>query len=290
MKIDTSSYYPESPLNDFDDKEERGDEEINNKNEKPEPLPDFIASTAKGGNEVKEDSEEERVNGAEIDEKEGSEEDLDDPHYDPTEGERFLDGVSTFLSWTLVPLMMPVYGALMAFYLSILNYMPVGTKWGITLIIALINVVIPSILIMMLKKIGFIQDIGLNGRKERLIPYIVTIVCMGATALFIRLKHGPEWFVMFYAGGGVAAIINLLVNFRWKISAHAAGIAGIVALLIRILHDGTPMPGLFTWLIVWIAASGLMGSARVWLGRHTAAQVLAGFAVGFCSVFFLTMI
>ena len=48
-------------------------------------------------------------------------------------------------------------------------------------------------------------------------------------------------------------------------------------------------PELFGWLIAPIIVSGLLGSARVWLGRHTVWQVLAGYAVGFCSVFFLTM-
>ena len=36
--------------------------------------------------------------------------------------------------------------------------------------------------------------------------------------------------------------------------------------------------------------SGLLGSARIWLGRHTVWQVVAGYAVGFCSVFFLMMV
>ncbi|MDE5807941.1 MAG: hypothetical protein K2H76_07460, partial [Muribaculaceae bacterium] len=67
-------------------------------------------------------------------------------------------------------------------------------------------------------------------------------------------------------------------------------IAGIVALLIRIMHNGPAQPSLFVWIIIWVALSGLLGSARVWLGRHTPAQVLAGYAVGFLSVFLLTMI
>ena len=62
-----------------------------------------------------------------------------------------------------------------------------------------------------------------------------------------------------------------------------------MALLICIEKDGFARPELFGWLIASIIVSGLLGSARVWLGRHTVWQVLAGYAVGFCSVFFLTM-
>ncbi|MDE5795836.1 MAG: phosphatase PAP2 family protein, partial [Muribaculaceae bacterium] len=111
-----------------------------------------------------------------------------------------------------------------------------------------------------------------------------------ATAWFMSLKGAPLWMSMFFIGGAVAGIINLVVNFYWKISAHSAGIAGIVAMLLRIMRDGFPEPSTFSWLIAVILLSGLLGAARVWLGRHTVCQVLAGYAVGFCSVFFITLI
>ena len=37
-------------------------------------------------------------------------------------------------------------------------------------------------------------------------------------------------------------------------------------------------------LLIAIGLSGILGTARVWLGRHTAWQVIAGYAVGFLSV------
>ena len=49
-------------------------------------------------------------------------------------------------------------------------------------------------------------------------------------------------------------------------------------------------PDVLIWLIAAVACAGLTGSARLWLGRHTLGQVLSGYAVGFCSVYFLTMI
>ena len=82
----------------------------------------------------------------------------------------------------------------------------------------------------------------------------------------------------------------LLINFRWKISAHAAGVAGVVALLIRIIRDGLPQDGAFLWLLIAIGLSGILGTARVWLGRHTAWQVIAGYAVGFLSVILMTLL
>ncbi len=272
MKLDTSSYYPKSPLDEpgneygatedslFPDKLPEATEP-----ERPETPPDNEPGT-------------------------DSMPPVSSPDLPPTDTEKAINAVSTFLSWVLVPLLMPVFGLLLAFNESILTYTPVQSKWVFSIITAIINIAIPALLIYLLKRLGIVDDIGLNGRKERLIPYIITILCMGATAWFMASKRAPMWLVMFFVGGAGAGVINLIVNFRWKISAHAAGIAGVVALLIRIIYNGMPQPGITFWLITTILAAGMLGSARVWLGRHTPAQVIAGYAVGFCSVFFFTMI
>ncbi len=80
-------------------------------------------------------------------------------------------------------------------------------------------------------------------------------------------------------------IVELIVNW-WKISGMPPEWAGIVALLVRIMHDGYPAPSIFIWLCISIIVAGAVGMCRVWLGRHTVWQVLAGYTnVGFCGVF-----
>lgn len=276
MKLDTSGYYPRSPL---------GDE--------PEEAPQREESTVPAGTRpAAEPATAEKPERQEKQEPERRENTPRRPGKDdaPTAGERFATVISTAISWLMVPLMMPVYGILLIFGLSILTYIPTTPKVMFTLIVAAINVVIPSLLVVTLRRMGVVQDLGLNGRRERLIPYIITAVCLAGTAWLLWQKHFPLWVSMFYAGGALGAVVELIVNLRWKISAHAAGIAGVVALLIRMQHEAYVDPRLFTWLIVSIACAGLVGSARLWLRRHTLAQVLAGYAVGFCSVYFLTLI
>lgn len=220
----------------------------------------------------------------------GEPSDFPSPPEDNTPLERCVTGVAHFLSWVFVPLLMPVYGMMLIFSLSFLTYAPFSTKLVFTLIVLGANFIVPMLLVLLLKKLGLIQDIGLNGRKERLIPYIITIVCMGGTGLFLYLKMAPLWVAMFYVGGAVAGLVNLLINFRWKISAHAAGIAGIVAMLIQVIKEGPSGAGMEWWIVGAILCAGLLGSARIWLGRHTLMQVLAGTAVGFVSVWALSCI
>ncbi len=255
MKLDTSSYYPASPLD--DDLEEE--------------------VVVESGETL---SPENNVGDAE----------MHNNNYPPSAGERIADGIATVMSWIMVPLLMPVYGVLLAFNVSILNFTPVSVKMVFTLITVAFTVAVPALLVLLLKRMGLIQDIGLNGRKERLIPYIISIICMLGTGWFMWYKGAPMWLVMFFGGGAIAGLVNLVVNFKWKISAHAAGVAGVVALLIRIIRVGFPQEGAFVWLLIAIGLSGLLGTTRVWLGRHTVWQVLAGYAVGFLSVFFMTMI
>lgn len=266
MKLDTSSYYPDSYLDDDDDKDE--------------------AATPQEESEVVE--REKKVENTEpVDNGYENEPDRSQP---PTSLEKFANGVATLISWVLVPLLMPVYGVLLAFNTTILSFTPSHVKLNFVIITLAFTLVLPSLLVMLLKRIGVVKDIGLNSRKERLIPYIITFVSMAGTGVFMYFKVAPMWLVMFFGGGAVAGIVNLIVNFWWKISAHAAGIAGVVALMIRIVRDGYPLDNAFGWLIACTILAGLMGSARVWLGRHTVWQVLAGYTVGFTSVLLMTLI
>ena len=205
-------------------------------------------------------------------------------------GSKWIDLTCNFLSWVLVPLIMPVFGILFIFRLSVLDVIPAGMQTAVTFVIAGINFFAPMLLIFLLKVLGVIQDVGLNGQKERAVPYIITALCYGASAWFVASRGAPVWVDMFFCGGVVASVINLLINFKWKISAHAAAIAGLVALLIRMQRDVAVEPKLFVWLLITVGVAGLLGSARIWLGRHTVWQVLAGYLVGFCSVFFMMYI
>lgn len=197
--------------------------------------------------------------------------------------------IARVLSWVFVPTMMPLYGAILAFTLSILTFVPVASKVVFLLIIAIITIAAPLSIFLLLQKLGYVTDAGLNKQKERPIPYVICILALAGTAWFLWTKHAPDWLVMFYVGGIVAGIIELVVNFWWKISVHAAGIAGIVALLLRMVQSGLCLPATMGWLIASIALAGLIGAARLWMHRHTLGQVMAGYLVGFICVYALML-
>lgn len=264
MPIDTSSYYPE--INDPNDKEP-GTSLNANRNSIFDPVSKIEPQLSSQG-EAPTDKEPEKTK-------------------DPTD---FITLGSNIISWILVPLIMPVYATIFIFKLSVLDVVSHGLQTTFTFIMAGINVLIPVLLIFLLKFLGLVQDVGLNGQKERSIPYIITAICLVGSAWFMYSKGAPVWVAMFFTGGAVAAVINMAINFKWKISAHAAAIAGVIALLIRLEKDIAVEPELFIWLLITVGAAGLLGSARIWMKRHTVWQVLAGYLVGFCSVFFIMSI
>lgn len=287
MPIDTSSYYPEVEGPD---------------GPKPGESLNKIHSSLFGDSKVDTDTTEN--NSVTISDKKSSEENcLKDslmsepmqnidpkPVSDKKGWEQMADSFSHMISWLLVPLLMPVFGILFIFRLSVLDVVSPGAQTAVTFVIAGINFFAPMLLIFLLKVMGVVQDVGLNGQKERAIPYVITAICYGCSAWFVASRGAPVWVAMFFCGGVVASLVNLAINFKWKISAHAAAIAGIVALLIRLQKDVAVESQLFVWLLITVGMAGLLGSARVWLNRHTVWQVLAGYAVGFCSVFFMMYI
>ncbi len=201
-----------------------------------------------------------------------------------------LDCVSTALSWLFVPLLTPVYAIVLIFSVSSLSItsQPM-TRIAVTSIIFGLNCILPMALIYLLKRLGMVSDIALNRRRERALPYLVVIMCYILSAYYLYSHSAPSWVTMFYAGGALTAVVNFTVNFRWKISAHAAAMGGVFYVLVRIAH-ATPTDAAVACLIAWALLTGLLGGARIWLRRHTLLQVLAGFANGYLWVWLMSRI
>ena len=94
---------------------------------------------------------------------------------------------------------------------------------------------------------------------------------------------------MFLIGGGIAALTSVLINFKWKISAHGTGMGGLLALIFSIWMHGYNFFDFMPFASIALLATGIVGSARLILRRHTLGQVIAGTLNGFFWVFILTI-
>ena len=200
---------------------------------------------------------------------------------------RILDEMAKFISTMLSPLLTPTYGTLMALSITPKLLDVTGARFKLLLIVFALTCIFPMITIAVLHNFKVIKDKRMISRKERLIPYITGTIYYAVAVYHVIYTHEPRWLVMFFAGGALACLISTVVNCRWKISAHMAGMGGLVALLWEINAmelEIISSPWMMLYILIAIFLSGMLGSARLMLKRHTLPQVLAGFLNGLICV------
>ena len=108
-------------------------------------------------------------------------------------------------------------------------------------------------------------------RNQRHLPLAVSIGFVLVGLLVLKIGGAPDPLVALVAAMEAGLATSLLVTLFWKVSVHAAVVAGAEAILVL---DFGP------WLLVFTPIVLLVAWARVQLGHHTIAQVAAGVALG----------
>jgi len=197
---------------------------------------------------------------------------------------RMIAGVANFLSTVLSPLLMPTYGVFLVLWVSVLCLLPYGTRVAVLLICMGITCILPLIFLSVLRHFKLVKNLHVDIREQRFIPYLFTVLCYAVAAYYLYYCHSPQWFVMFMVGSAITVLLMALINLKWKISAHMAGIGGVVALLYQLHVQGLSAFDLLWLLCFVIIVAGALGSARLALRRHGMWQVLAGAVLGFLCV------
>lgn len=149
-----------------------------------------------------------------------------------------------------------------------------GLGWGFfySLLVALT----PILVILYLMRIGRIGELHMSATHERHIPYLTSVISGTVAFLILTLFDGPVLLRCL----AVLSIITLgalgLINTRWLISIHATAAAStwMIATLV------------FGWVVgaILLPFVILISAIRLYLKRHTPAQVLAGIALGISTV------
>ena len=192
--------------------------------------------------------------------------------------------MANFLSTVLSPLLMPTYGVFLVLWVSVLCLLPYGTRVAVLLICMGITCILPLIFLSVLRHFKLVKNLHVDIREQRFIPYLFTVLCYAVAAYYLYYCHSPQWFVMFMVGSAITVLLMALINLKWKISAHMAGIGGVVALLYQLHVQGLSAFDLLWLLCFVIIVAGALGSARLALRRHGLWQVLAGAVLGFLCV------
>jgi membrane-associated phospholipid phosphatase len=138
----------------------------------------------------------------------------------------------------------------------------------------------PSLLVFWLYKRKHIESMKLEKLKDRRLPYLFSIISSGFLTIFFYQRGSqlqPSAIVIGFIT--VVIVFVAIISLKWQISAHAAGISGILGALfmLKVRFDETAL--IWPFFIVLII-SGLVLWARLKLNSHSLSQVIAGFLLG----------
>lgn len=187
--------------------------------------------------------------------------------------------IANTLSWVLHPFLLPVY--LMAVLLTMTTFAHYSTqvKFYLMWVVVLYAIVIPFLVLGVLHSLGRISSFKVDNRRERWLPLAVGIVCYILCAITFAKIPSAIFLRKFMVAAACCEAMCLVVSLWWKISLHLTGMGAVVALLVVMNIIG--VGNMLIPLMVAILAAGALASARLYLGCHNGAQVLAGFCGGF---------
>lgn len=174
------------------------------------------------------------------------------------------------------------YGSIVFFFFlkgSIYDYMtPLKLKWVISAMIFSFSFILPVINIYILYKLNRISSITLKNQDERTFPYILTsCFYFGLFYLFLDLNIWPSIKVLIF-GGGLSVLLTAIINVKYKISAHAVGIGGLIGslMMVSLVLKYNAVPE----IAILFLLAGIIAACRLYLQAHNPKQVYSGFALG----------
>lgn len=193
-------------------------------------------------------------------------------------------GWASFISTGFSPLLMPTYCAMIALWATRLSSAPEGARLSSAVVILLLSCFLPLAALLAAVRLGKITDTRVRSRRQRTYLYPVAIVAYILCAWYLVRVHAPMWLTGFFLGISLSSILAFIINFKWKISAHAAGCGGFIAFMFFIAVNGLSELFFLPWLSGAVIISGAVITSRLFLKAHTLMQVAAGFAAGLVCV------
>ena len=199
---------------------------------------------------------------------------------------------SQIISWLFVPLFTPVLGIILAMFIpssqGVLNpdclYMlGIEQKWQIIYGYFFFCMLVPGLAFMYLKGIGVISTIEVDERKERSIPILIMLgSCLGLFSLYFFMipdnVEVPKYIYSYPLSGAVLMAVYFFQTMWKKVSLHGGGMGIMTGFLIAYAAE---MKEFELWVILAaIVASGMVMSARIYLGKHTLLEVVVGWFTG----------
>ena len=200
--------------------------------------------------------------------------------------DRTLIRTARVISAIFTPFSIPFLAFLILFLFSYLRIMPIQYKLIVLGVVYCFTILMPTLTIFLFRKINGFSPEDLGERKRRFMPFLLTITSYVFCLVMMHRLNIPWYMTGIILAALIMMVICLVVNLKWKLSEHMAGVGAIVGGLVSFsaLFGYNPV----WWLCLFILIAGVLGTARIILQHHTLGEVLVGFAVGLiCSLLVL---
>lgn len=200
--------------------------------------------------------------------------------------DRTLIRTARVISAILTPFSIPFLAFLILFLFSYLRIMPIQYKLIVLGVVYCFTILMPTLTIFLFRKINGFSPEDLGERKRRFMPFLLTITSYVFCLVMMHRLNIPWYMTGIILAALIMMVICIVVNLKWKLSEHMAGVGAIVGGLVSFsaLFGYNPV----WWLCLFILIAGVLGTARIILQHHTLGEVLVGFAVGLiCSLLVL---
>ena len=200
--------------------------------------------------------------------------------------DRSLIRTARVISAIFTPFSIPFLAFLVLFIFSYLRIMPLQYKLIVLGVVYCFTILMPTLTIFLFRKINGFSPEDLGERKRRFMPFLLTITSYVFCLVMMHRLNIPWYMTGIILAALIMMVICIVVNLKWKLSEHMAGVGAIVGGLVSFsaLFGYNPV----WWLCLFILIAGVLGTARIILQHHTLGEVLVGFAVGLiCSLLVL---
>lgn len=189
-----------------------------------------------------------------------------------------LKSFGNFLSYVFHPLFIPLYVFLFVLYVAPYEFSGFNPK-SVTLKILSVFIstaFFPAVVVFLLWRLKFIDSIYLRTQKERIIPYITTMIFYWwMFYLSKNFTDQPSILKVFFFGIFITTAVAVVANNYFKISMHALGVGGAIAFICIFAFAYQVQIGFFISIALLI--SGLVLTARSIVSNHSQFDLYSGF-------------
>lgn len=185
------------------------------------------------------------------------------------------------ISMLFTPFYLPIMGLVVLFTFSYLSIFPWAYKLQVLIIVYLFTILLPIVTIRLYRYYQKWTFIELGQREQRMVPYVLSIVCYFTCTYVMARLHIPHFIISIVIAALMVQIFCALINVWWKISTHTAAIGGVGGALFAFAEYFNFNP--VYWLCIIFLVAGVLGTCRMVLRQHSLSQVVGGFWVGFIS-------